>query len=1179
VESSLLRAELFAAQSKPAEATATLDALLSKLAPEYWRRREILMLRLDLAGGSDERDRLIAEARGKWQAPDGKTEAHALTLTDVLEASHRGSEALTLLREATAALPESGALESRLLDLWEKTGVDNEALKWLQALFKKRPDRADLRLREVRWLFTTNESKPAHDAFTALLKSLPVEQQVERSVETARWLRRRNQLTDASLLLEGTLKIAPERWDLRRELGELYFAQRRNDEAARLFSGAWSKDLALDARLEVAQFLMTKHLWMEARSLLEPWLVQQPGSFEGQMLMARISDKLGEDALVERTLDKARALCDTEARYQAWLEGALEYADARELVPVWVEMEAARLMPAVGSPWTEVNYSRAMALLEQSGVQDAEAQMEVLLSRLLADATLPPEKKLEVEKLKLDMLAADANRARDVEEGLQKLMEKDAAHREDYRVRLALLYQKSQRQDLAYQILEKLDPTQCTDVAGLRGVIPVCHEQGLMTQSLACAGRLTELEPAERSHWAQWLGLLAQDGQESRLRVALREVMGKAHDWQLKEEVLALLRTHLVASQWRTVLAEMTGDKPDWAAARLSAADLQSMELTTEQSRWVTWLVAYFSGKLKDEPAVAEARTVFNKMDPKQWIAFPDGLELSVSEGIESLQPDLSKPAPSQNTPGPMPGFEMRWGFALDEGRLITKVVDAQNGSLAFIADNRQMLYAIDLQSGKLRWSQSTTAGNRGPRKKSPVTKTRLTGMMSARYNNGQPEFTMPLEMVTDGTRVCYLSGTEIVCVQAATGDLLWKSTLSADDIAGQPEFVAPQTRLARADDRVVVWRPSSGRVFALNLVSGKMQWQAEVPMPPQTNNAANPWGGNDGYSKLRSSLSVSGDRIFVASRTAALLDAKDGSVRWRLATGDLPGFPIDLSSSEESSAISPMAPVPQRFIVSRSIRGGMLRLTGSNNYRGGGGGIPFASQRWAYGNTLRAGLAGYYGCHAILRGNETWVVTMNEGAMVSVMGIPISAQSVSGTTIGFAGDALISAAGSTIYATSTRNSGRMDVLFRDWASSTTASAAPDNVTTAVCGRRVYATNDKRMRAVDARSGSLLFDAAIPAELLRWVESLEKKPATSLMAGYANPMGGSAFQGSRRSYMPQGIFVQDDRGGGTLCDTRALVSGNAWIFPVSESAIACVSGQMMEADTNANASAQTVKTP
>jgi outer membrane protein assembly factor BamB/thioredoxin-like negative regulator of GroEL len=1163
VEFSLVQAEVAAAQGKPADAVLLIDDLLSKLAPEHWRRREILMLRFDLAGNGEEREKLLKISRDKWSQPDGKTEAQALTLADLLEATHRTSEAVALLHEAAQILPHSTVIEARLLDLWEKGGLNQDALTFLDGLIKKQTERGDLQLREVRWLYSTNETKRAQEGFVILLKTLPQAQQVERSVEMARWLRRRNQLGDASTLLETALQTSPERWDLRRELGELYFAQRRRDEATKLFAGEWSRDLSTDARLEVAQFLMTKQLWLESRQLIEPWLKAQPAAFEGHLLMAKIEDKLGNEAQVEVIFETARALCDTEARYQGWLESVLQYAEDHEQLSVWLEREAARLMPADKEAWKPELLTRWLTLLEQAKSRDETEVAEKWLALGMTNHQMPPDQLLALEKLKLELLSSDATRALDVQNGLKEMMEKDALHKEDYRLRLALLYQQSERHDLAYEILQQMDPSQATEVSTLRSIMSACQERSLNAQALACAERLTRLEPVERQHWAQWLNLLAQEGQEDRFRVAIREVIGRAHDWKLKDEVLEELRTHLVASQWRTVLIEISSGEDHWASARRAAADMRSLELNPAQRSWVDWLVGYLSLKLKDDPAVSSALHSFAKRDEKQWVVFPDGLELSVKEATASLRKPVSPAAvvSSDNT-SPLPSFSMRWGFALESSRMILKVVASEDQSAVFFCDNLQTIYALDQRTGKLLWSGAVgaprdgsmpkAASRRSPRAVMPV-----SGM---RNYSGQQEIVMPVEMVTSPENFVYLNGSQVVCVKPTTGDLLWQSDLGSGQAPVTP--FQTQARLALAGDKVLVWQPANEQASALSLRTGKLLWQTAVPAPPMPQpNAYGGWNGYDAYAKLKSGLGVQGDRVLVYSRTAALLNLEDGAMRWRLTTGEVPGFPLDLSTAEDSGM--PAIVTPQRMMLTKLGSGGPLMLSGGNVYFNGRGASP-GTQRWAYGNPMRMGLESYYAAHMMMREDEVWVVGGNGAASVSVMGMPLAQPAFNGTVIGFAGGSLVAQYGAMVNLVNAGAEVPVRPIFPDWQPQGGMNLPTDTVSVAIDNKRVYACNGERLRAADARSGATLFDVPMPEELKDWIKSLGKtKPA---VATPAMPGRYARTDVNRRNLLPQGVLIQDDRGGGALSANLATVSGGYWIFPVSPHAVACVSGQKLEAN-------------
>jgi hypothetical protein len=108
----------------------------------------------------------------------------------------------------------------------------------------------------------------------------------------------------------------------------------------------------------------------------------------------------------------------------------------------------------------------------------------------------------------------------------------------------------------------------------------------------------------------------------------------------------------------------------------------------------------------------------------------------------------------------------------------------------------------------------------------------------------------------------------------------------------------------------------------------------------------------------------------------------------------------------------------------------------------------------------------------------------------------------------------------------------------------------------ALRGTRVHAILRDRLQVADARSGVTIADAALPTDLASWVQSMQSAVPTATMA-----MGGmNRPPVERRTWIPQGIMVSDDRGGGLLTGSCAVVTAQRWIFPVNERAVACVAG-------------------
>ncbi|RBP45954.1 putative pyrroloquinoline-quinone binding quinoprotein [Roseimicrobium gellanilyticum] len=1209
VEATVLRAQLLAENGDAPAAVKMLQALQEKLSPEHWRHREILMLRLDLAGAKG-RDGFVEEARAKWSKKESRTEADALTFADVLLAAHRGNEALKVLREAVVQFPQSAPLEARVLEVWEAQGPDTEAIAWLEKKLEKQPERGDLQLRRVRWYYAMNQAEKAKAAFNKLLTSLEDAQKIERTVEMARWLRRRNQSLEAVALLESAVEKAPQRWDLRRELAELYMGQRRKEDVAKLFAGSWSKDLPPDARLEIAQFLMVKQLWLEAKELVEPWVASNEGAFEGRLLLAKIFGKLGDDAQVQATLDAARALCDTEARYQAWLDALLEYASAREMTGLWLQREAELLLPTGKAVPEDTLFGRWIVLLEQAIARQEEKFAEAAITRALA-ASLTPERRLQLEKMRLELLGSDSTRVAEAEAGLRSLMERDAAHREDHRVRLALLYQRAGRGDLAREFLDDLDVGKVTGAQDLRALLPLLQERNLAGQALACAERLTQLEPAERAHWAQWISLLANSGGEERLRIALREVLGKAHDWKLAEEVQQSLRDHLVASQWRSVqMALLEGDMQDWAAARRAAAEFERMELTHEQRLWLRWLRAWFSAGIGDGAAVADALTELGKVDGKTWIAFPDGMELSVQSARDMLQAKLKSP-PDGNAAAkipqaplisaPLPPFETAWAFALEDGAILTRTGVSQTDGLAYFGDDRWNIFAVDLKTGKLRWRYRADGAptdaftNPGAVRRSGRGRI-IGGYPYNRYGGQVPELSAAIQFQAVTGRLLVLTENGVECLSAANGSVLWRSAPSGESQAQGTQSMVPQSRLVEEGGCVYYWRPATSRVSAMKLESGRLLWETELPqLPAAPVNPNNQWQNMDMYARLRSGLSVDQGRVLAWAQTAALLHAETGALIWRTGTGELPAFPVGLETEDElASALAAVGTATQTLVRSVQLTFGPgvgLAINGPHSTRSG------PAQRWVYGDALRRLLQPQSGLAPtlILRGEEVWGATANNDGLVTMLGLPVAGWGGGGCVVGFEGRRVINDLGGVATVTMVGTPSNSITLFPEpdikpgqslnasggigtistpsgfvivgqQLASANPGAPGEPVHSSVLeGSRFYASTPDRLRAADVRSGATLFDLPWPKDAAEWVKAETSRHPTAMMPMLPG-MGGQAMAPQyRRVYVPQGVFLQDQRmGGGILCGPLSAVAEDLWIAPLHDRAVICLRGQFLK---------------
>lgn len=1175
VDAQVLQAELQAAGGDIAGATRRLDVLLEKLSADHWRYRELVMLRLDI-GGKAEREKWIEAARARWNKPSGRSEQDALMLADVLASAHRNNEALKVLQDATALFPESVSLEERLLDAWEKLGVEAEAIQWLEARISQQAARGDLRLRRVRWLFSTNKTNEAQQAFSELLGQLDDSQRVERTMELVRWLRRRNQPSEAASLLTAVLAKVPHRWEMRRELAEIHLSQKRREDARKLFTGTWSSSLTPDARMEVAQFLMAKQLWLEAKELVEPWVKSDEGIFEGRLLLARLHGMLSDETAMTALLNATRQLCDTPARYQAWLETAVSMAEARDMAGPWLQRETENLNRETTDGTLEKFFPKWQALLEQAVSRQQSRFAESVITGLLARSGLPADKRLLLDNLRLDIIRSDGSRVMEAETGLRRQMDADHAHRNDHLLRLALLYQQSGRGDLAGPLLETLDVGKATEVTELRAALSLFLERSMMGQALACAERLTQLEPAERNHWSQWISLLAASGGEEQLRSALREVLGKARDWSLAEDVQSQLRGHLVSSQWRSVQS-LLHSEGNWGAARRLAAGFDQLELTEQERLWARWLRAWLSARLGDVDAVKDAVAALDKSATNAWLAFPDGMELSVTAAKAALMDAASRagnnhpvPTPS-DAAGPVPPFSVAWGYASDPGTILTRTELSIPDGLVLLCDNRFQFHAVDARTGKLKWMhRSVPESSEGDMPAASGRGRTLTVPPRGfrRGSRNSPEVHLAPDVASKAGRFFVLTENIIECLDAVTGEVRWRSAPDGSSVTATEN--SPRSRMALGPAAIYLWRPPLGRLSAIHPDSGKILWEIEVPLAgSQASGQVS--SDTDPGNRLNSGIQVNDGKILLWGGVVALLDARDGSVLWRTGSAVPEGFPIMLQTEDEAAAA---AASPSSIMATSQLHPGGVgsRMPGSLAI----------TQRWAFTSVMRSFLLPSQGpaAYLSLHHGEIWGVTGGGEGMVTVLGIPVSSWSSGGRVVGREGRRIVTDMGGGLTVTTMGSPSEQSLLFQDSApsaplvlhdynrdpfaprSSTSRPHLPWD-TSVLSGARLYAATPDSLRVADIRSGRTLFEVPWPAEVAAWMKTEAPEPAATagVVSTAYQGQPGHATEVRSRLFFPGGEFLQDHTGSGVLCGPMATVSEDLWIVPLNERMILCLRGQ------------------
>jgi hypothetical protein len=470
------------------------------------------------------------------------------------------------------------------------------------------------------------------------------------------------------------------------------------------------------------------------------------------------------------------------------------------------------------------------------------------------------------------------------------------------------------------------------------------------------------------------------------------------------------------------------------------------------------------------------------------------------------------------------------------------------------------------------------------------------------RYGGQPPDLRVGVQFTTSQGRLIVLTDEGVECLRASDGSLLWRSAPAG--AAPVQEALVPQDRMSVAGSRVYLWRPAAGRVCAMDFETGRLIWETEVPQPTSAPvNPNNPWQAQDLYVKLRSGLSVDQGKVLAWAQSAALLSAETGAVIWRTGTGELPSFPIGLETEEELASASTsllaasttlLQSVQQTFGASASPR--MPGMPSTRN-------LP--NQRWAYGDALRRMTQAQGGIapSLLLRGDEVWGVTANGECVVSLMGLPMASWAGSGMVVGIEGRRIASDMGGSATVTTVGNPSRGIPLFPDsegirlkeptntgaagvpWSGSGTYVVTSGSIiigpqvsnvgadlasvfSSVLEGNRFYSTTPERLRAADVRSGAVLFDLPWPSDAVEWGKTESSRSAAAVVPPLPGMGGRGMASQYRRVYVPQGVFLQDQRGGGILCGPLAAVAEDLWIAPLQDRVVICLRGQFQKPVAN-----------
>ncbi|MFM2091396.1 MAG: hypothetical protein RLZZ127_1885, partial [Planctomycetota bacterium] len=747
------------------EAASRLDALLGRLAADHWRRAELTRRRLALAGSETAREALLAEARGRADAGD---EAAVLDYARLLAAADRRRDALAVLERATATGAGGARLEQELLGLHARVADPVGLERWLAGRIAAQGLRPDLLVRQARVLAGLGRDADFRRVRDAWLDQIPAAQRADRLRDLARDLRQDGRTREAADCLQAALAAAPERTDLRRELGEALIQAGDRARAEDLMAAPLPADAPPEQVLDAIQFLIQQRQWRSARRAIDERLAADPGFFELRLLAVRCAARQGDARGAEAEAATARPLADTPARYRAWAD-ALVGAAGDERAPAVIAAEAAVL--AAAAP----DADRSLALAEAAnGAGHGSAAADVLLAAL---ARVPAERRSGVRRRLVEILQEYPARAQDLQAQLADLEAEDPALARECRVRTLLA--RTDAGDELQREAARIDPATIADPRLVARIAQVLA--GDPPRAAAAWARLVVLEPAVPAHWDALIVARTAAGDRVGLRAVLRRLLAGVENLPLDDTRRRDLLDRLAASCWDEAAERLAAG--DWQAV-LDLVDEAEPATAGEQRRWIAALRRLAAGRLGRDAAYRQAGEDLERLSlaaSSAAIVFPDGFQL----GDADAAPVVAAALPAGRT-GPTGPLRLRWVADLPGDAAAVRL----DGDHVLAVTGMGTVVAVDAASGRRRAVWVPPSG-------------RAAGHLR-------------VALVPGGAVAATDDGLE--AWSASTGAVRWRSR------------AVPAQFVLAVDGRLLAWNDTTGLAWGIDPADGRVRWQAGLP-------------------------------------------------------------------------------------------------------------------------------------------------------------------------------------------------------------------------------------------------------------------------------------------------------------------------------------------------------------
>jgi tetratricopeptide (TPR) repeat protein len=897
VEIDLMQAIAMGQLNQQAAAESLLSALLGRLAPDHWRRREILTLRFGVLASDEERKALLASLEAAARAKPAD-EGAQLDLGEALLACERRDEAAKQFLAASRRLPASRLLESRALEVLEGNGD----LKGLADLLTERlelaPDRLDLRFRLVKAEYALKRDAAAEQDFRTVVAGLDPEAVSERLLELQRYLRGIERVDAAAGYLEQYVRSHPARLDVARELAEVRLAEGAADSIAELVRMVRPEESEAGNVLDFAEFLIGAGLVQPARTLVEAKLAVEPRQFELGLKLIEILGKLGDAGAAKDRITALREMTDTAPRYRQWLEASVGANRLLESLPGFLDSELNRYQFDEAS-WPEDKVEKFLILCEAGQREQLAGRVAEGLRRQLAQEGIDAALKLRLRRMLVAVLKDEPSAVPEVEAQLELLATEDPAHRSEHDLQRALVYQRNGRPDLARPLFAGIDFDEVGNLSLLREAADGLVVHDFLDEAAAALKAVTSLEPSDLLSWELRLSVLAALGEESELRAVLRGLRSGEHGVALREQSHRALDDQLEASFWRSVVVLLESGRTAEVLPLLAAIDQEAVSVRARL--WSGWTRIRVLSRLGRE---TEAREALVRLQEEaaarqiKTIAFPDGMTLELAaagriwtDETPGDEADLSSALFLTENP------VLRWAFELPEGLGIFRVERTERHVL--VLDDRLGLHCLDASHGKLIWRGRFDEDGTLDRAATAPVFVGADGRASPEPREKASALTakVPPRILVSGDRFILLRGREAFAHAAGDGSVVWSAALPPRGKEVAPRTsgrASPGIRMARANDRVVIFDAESGDLLGVEEGSGKQLW---------SNRLVAPAGSRPQSASLSTGLEISGDLGIAYGDEAVVFNAANGDIVWRFHEGPLGRFPVVLRPPREEES------------------------------------------------------------------------------------------------------------------------------------------------------------------------------------------------------------------------------------------------------------------------------------